>query len=118
MKASAASTNDWPISAAWVTYRSVRLLVRSTITPAHGDSTRIGPNWQAASRPTATPLSVRCSTSSVSATIVNQLPLLEIVWPTKNSRKFRECSDATVRATKPPDDGGGEAGDEDGGEDG
>jgi hypothetical protein len=82
-----------------------RFSVRSTSTPAQGESTSIGPNWQADSTPTAVPLPVRRSTSSVRATIVSQLPVLEIVCPTKNSRKLRERSDASVRATKPPTGG-------------
>ena len=60
MKASAASANDCAISRLCVTSSSWRLSERSAIAPAHADSSRIGPNWQAASRPTATPLPVRC----------------------------------------------------------
>ena len=101
MNASAASANDWPISSTCVIKSRWRLLVRSTITPAHADSRRIGPNWQADSAPTATPLPVRCRTSSVSATIVSQLPVFETVWPMKNSRKLRDPSDESVRRTKP-----------------
>jgi hypothetical protein len=74
--------------------------MRSTITPAKGDSTRIGPNWQAASTPTATPLPVRWSTRRVSPTSVNQLPVFEIVCPMKNRRKLRERNDDSVRWTK------------------
>jgi hypothetical protein len=48
------------------------------MTPAQADSRRIGPNWQAVSSPTAKPLSVSLRTSSVSATIVSQLPVFEI----------------------------------------
>src|SRR3954447_15643460 len=72
------------------------------MTPAQADSSNIGPNWHAASKPTATPLPVRCRTSSVSAIIVSQLPLLEISCPTKNSRKLRTHSDANVRRLQEP----------------
>ena len=34
------------------------------------------------------------------ATKVSQLPVLEIVWPMKNSRKFRDLRDVSVRRTK------------------
>ncbi len=105
MKASAASTKDWAISSDWVIARRRRLSVRSTITPAQADSSRIGPNWHAESRPTAAPLPVRWSTRSVSATMVSQLPVFEIVWPTKNSRKLRERNDERVRWRKPASGG-------------
>ena len=100
MNASAASANDWHISSDLRDEEQLALVVRSTITPAHADSRRIGPNWHADSTPTATPLPVRWSTSSVSATIVSQLPVLETVWPMKNSRKLRDRNDESVRPTK------------------
>jgi hypothetical protein len=46
----------------------------------------MGPNWQAATRPTANPLLVRLSTSRVRATMVSQLPVLETSCPKKKSR--------------------------------
>jgi hypothetical protein len=46
--------------------------------------------------PTATPLFVRCSTKSVSATLVSQLPVFEVVCPMKNSRKLRVRRDVNV----------------------
>ena len=85
-KARAASTNDWAISPIWVTVSRRFLSTRSATRPANGEKSRIGPNWQAVSRPTARPLEVRLSTSSVSATMVSQLPVLEMSWPMKNSR--------------------------------
>jgi hypothetical protein len=42
--------------------------------------------------------------SNVRPTIVSQLPLLEISWPKKNSRKLRQASDENVRL---PHDGRG-----------
>ena len=95
MKANTAKAIDWAISPAWVIVSSRSLLDRSATSPANADSTRIGPNWQAASAPTATPLLVRCRTSSVSATIVSQLPEFEISWPMKNRRKLRDRSART-----------------------
>jgi len=62
---------------------------RSAIAPAHADSSRIGPNWKLARIPTPSPLPVILSTSRVRATLVSQLPVFEISWPTKNSRKLR-----------------------------
>ena len=59
-------------------------------------STSTGPNWAAASSPRAMPLSVRCSTSSVWATSVIQLPTCEMSWPPKKRRKLRTCSDRKV----------------------
>src|SRR5579875_1306965 len=56
----------------------------------------MGPYWQAASRPTSRPLCVRCSTSSVSATLVSQFPLLEMIWPKKYRRKLRVCKELKV----------------------
>ena len=40
-------------------------------------------------KPSATPLSVSLRTSSVWATSVSQLPICEMSWPPKNSRKLR-----------------------------
>ena len=76
------------------------MLVRSTNTPAQADSSRIGRYWQATSRPRATPLPVRWRMRRVRATLVSQLPVCEMVWPTKNRRKFRQRSDETVRVMK------------------
>ena len=45
---------------------------RSATRPAHAPRMRIGPNWAAVSSPIATPLSVRCSTSSTRAIDVSQ----------------------------------------------
>ena len=78
MNARLASTNDWHISPICVVFSRRSLLDRSATRPAKAESTRMGPNWQAATNPTATPLLVRCSTSRVRATIVSQLPELEI----------------------------------------
>ena len=64
--------------------------------PAHGPMIRTGPNWAAASRPRATPLSVSLSTSSVWATRVSQLPTCEMIWPVKKRRKLRTCSERNV----------------------
>jgi hypothetical protein len=89
MKAMAARPTDWAISRLWVTSRSRRLSERSAIAPAHADSSRIGPNWKPARIPTPNPLPVILSTSRVRATLVSQLPVLEISCPTKKSRKLR-----------------------------
>src|SRR4051812_30621659 len=56
----------------------------------------MGPYWQTVSSPIATPLPPRCRTSRVSARLVNQLPVFEISWPTKNRRKLRWRNDANV----------------------
>lgn len=40
--------------------------------------------------PSATPLPVRLRTSHAAATICIHVPVTEIAWPTKNSRKFLE----------------------------
>jgi hypothetical protein len=78
MKARPASTTDWTISRDWVRYRTLRLSDRSAMAPPHTDRNRIGPNWQAARPPTATPLLwVRWSTNRVRATMVSQLPVLD-----------------------------------------
>ena len=78
MNASAASTNDWTMAHDWTIISSLRLSERSATRPAQGPMTQHRPNWQAARMPRAMPLSVRCSTSSVWATIVSQLPIWEI----------------------------------------
>ena len=62
---------------------------RSATAPAQADSSRIGPNWKPARMPTLNPLPVSLSTSRVRATLVSQLPVLEISCPMKNSRKLR-----------------------------
>ena len=46
------------------------------------------------STPTATPLPVRFSTSSVMATMRSQLPICETSWPMKKRRKLRSCERA------------------------
>ena len=85
-KASAASTNDCTISPICV-YVSRRFLsTRSAMSPAKGDSTRIGPNWHTVSSPTANPLCVSLSTSRVRATSVSQLPVFDTSWPMKKRR--------------------------------
>src|SRR5438045_3236665 len=89
MNASAPRASDWHISPACVNFSSRSLFERSATRPANGESTRMGPNWHAATKPTATPLLVRWSTNRVRATSVSQLPVLEISWPMKNSRKLR-----------------------------
>ena len=99
MKASNASTIDSTISRPWVTKRRFRLLCRSAMAPAPIEKSRSGPYWAAMSSPMARPLWVRCSTSSVRATVVSQLPVLEIVCPMKNSRKFRVRRDPNVLRT-------------------
>ena len=70
--------------------------------PALIENIRSGPYWAAVISPMARPLWVRCSTSSVRATVVSQLPVLEIVCPMKNRRKFRVRSDANVLRTVAP----------------
>ncbi len=85
-KARAASTNDCTISSTCVTVSRRFLSTRSAISPANGENRRMGPNWQAVSRPTARPLLVWLSTSSVSATMVSQLPVLDTSWPMKKRR--------------------------------
>ena len=72
---------------------------RSAMSPAHAPISRTGPNWAAARKPIATPLSVSFRTSSVNATIVSQLPICEISWPLKKRRKLRTCSDWNVSLT-------------------
>src|SRR5579884_130930 len=102
MNARAAKVADWPISNPWVRQSSRRLSIRSATSPAHADRTSIGPNWHAGSSPTAVPLSVRCSTSRVRATIVSQFPLFDTSWPTKNSRKLRMRREEKVSPTSRP----------------
>ena len=81
LKASAASTNDWTMARVCTMSSRRRLSDRSATRPAHGPSTRIGPNWAAASTPRAMPLSVSLRTNSVWATSVSQLPTWETSWP-------------------------------------
>ena len=59
MNASAASANDCSIAIDCTMSSSSRLSDRSATRPAHGPRNSSGPNWAAASRPRATPLSVR-----------------------------------------------------------
>src|SRR5664279_470606 len=101
MNARAASATDWAISIDWVMNSRFRLLDLSAIAPPQTDRNRIGPNWQAASHPTATPLLVRCNTSSVRATMVSQLPVFDTNWPKKNSLKLRVRIDENVRRAVP-----------------
>src|SRR6476659_11169779 len=75
---------------------SRRLSDRSATSPPHGPRSRTGPNCAAARAPSAMPLSVSLRTSSVCATSVSQLPICEISWPVKNSRKLRTRSDRKV----------------------
>src|SRR5919112_4607654 len=89
MKARTARPTDWVISRLWVTSSSRRLSDRSATAPAQADSISIGPNWKPARIPTPSPLPVILSTSRVRATLVSQLPVLEISCPTKKSRKLR-----------------------------
>ncbi len=88
---------------------SLRLSERSATSPAHGPSTSSGANWVAASRPRATPLPVRRSTSRVWATIVSQLPTCEISCPPKKSRKLRVWSETEGLARDPADAGSARA---------
>ena len=65
--------------------------------PGDHPTERTGPCWIPIA---ASPRLVRSSTGRVNATIVSQLPVLEIVWPMKNSRKVRDRSaDSVVLAT-------------------
>ena len=80
---------DWTMAAAWRTVSILRLSDRSAMAPAHAPSRSIGPNWNAMSRPRATPESVSFRTSSVWVTIVSQLPVWLTSWPPKNRRKLR-----------------------------
>ena len=98
LKARAARQNDWAMARLWTSSSSLRLSERSATRPAKGPSTSTGPNWATASMPRATPLSVSFRTSSVWATRVSQLPIWEMSWPPKNSRKLRTCSDRKVSA--------------------
>ena len=78
MNARTARPMDSDISRLWVHISMRRLSERSAIAPAHADRKRIGPVWQAAITPTASPLWVRWYVSSRSATFVSQLPTFEI----------------------------------------
>lgn len=89
MKASAASANDWAMAKTCTPISSLRLSDRSAMSPAQAPSSSTGPNWQAVSRPTASPLPVIFRTSSVWAIIVSQLPTWEMSWPLKKRRKLR-----------------------------
>ncbi len=75
---------------------SRRLSDRSATTPAHAPSSSTGAKCAAASSPSATPLPVRCSTSSVWATIDIQVPVWLTICPRKKSRKLRIRSEAKV----------------------
>ena len=86
MNAMTASPADCAISRVWVTKRRYRLSTLSAIAPAQAVRRSIGPYWNAASSPTAKPLPVIFRTSSVSATLVSQLPVVEISCPVKYSR--------------------------------
>lgn len=116
MKASTPNAADWHIARAWVSISRLRLLDRSAISPAQAENNSTGPNWQADSNPMAMPLSVLRRISSVRATIVIQLPTWEMVCPTKNSRKFRDASEAkmlrrpTGAAAQGSSSGGGDCG--------
>jgi hypothetical protein len=54
------------------------LSLRSALRPANAPKSRTGPNWAAASRPSAMPLSVSFRTRKVWAISVSQLPIWEI----------------------------------------
>ena len=62
----------------WTASSSLFLSDRSATSPAHGPRSSTGPNCAAANTPSATPESVRCSTSRVWATRVIQLPICEM----------------------------------------
>src|SRR5215207_7683070 len=96
MKANTASANDCTMESDCVMKRNRRLSERSATAPAQAERKNTGPYWQAAKIPIARPFSVRLRTSSVSATLVNQLPVLEIRLPIKKSRKFRLRSERKV----------------------
>ena len=59
MNARTASANDWAIATTCTIISSLRLSDRSATRPAHAPRNSTGPNWHAASRPTAKPLPVR-----------------------------------------------------------
>ncbi len=71
------------------------------MSPPHAPNKSTGPNWNAVRSPTAMPLSVRWSTSSVCVTSVSQLPICEMPWPMKKSRKLRYRNDRNVASEKP-----------------
>jgi hypothetical protein len=59
VNASAARAKDCSIATDWTASSRRRLSERSATNPAHGPSSRTGPNWAAASTPSATPEPVR-----------------------------------------------------------
>ena len=65
---------------------SRRFGIRSASSPPQAPSRRIGRNWSAAVRPTATPLPVSETISHISATVCIQLPLIEMTCPANQRR--------------------------------
>ena len=78
MNAMKASANDCIIAKVCTIISNLRLSLRSATRPDQAPSTSTGPNWQAANRPSAKPLSVSFSTSRAWAMSVSQLPIWEI----------------------------------------
>ena len=102
MNAMNARANDCSMANDCTIISSLRLSERSATSPDHAPSTRTGPNWHAANRPRANPLSVSVSTSNAWAISVSQLPICEINWPLKNNRKLRTRKESKV-LTRPGD---------------
>src|SRR6476646_8685120 len=81
-----------------VNVRIRRLSNRSARTPPHGPSTRTGPKASAALIPSAVPLPVSVKMSHDVAVKVIHVPIAEMNWPLRNSRKLRDPrADANVR---------------------
>ena len=72
---------------AWVTCSSRRLGKRSAMTPAYGESRRIGRNWSPVVMPSSVPLLPgRWSTSQSCATRCIQVPVFDTTLPARYSR--------------------------------
>ena len=83
-----ARTRARTAAAVWVAIRSLRLSTRSASAPPQAPRKSTGPNCRPTVIPRSTELPVRLSTSQFWATDCIQVPLIEITWLMKNSRKL------------------------------
>ncbi len=86
---SAASASDCTMASPWVHTSTVRRFHRSTSTPASGASRKVGICPAKLTVPSSTDDFVSRYTSHDVATRVIQVPISEMLWPEKNSRKLR-----------------------------
>ena len=92
-----ASIRAWTIDSTCVRMTRRCRSTRSTSTPAKGASTNVGIRAANPTRPSSKALWLNRQTSQATAVICIQVPISEMPWPMKKSRKFRCFSDRNNR---------------------